>query len=408
MGIDAAEVAPASKPLTFSKTANAAKKIAEFLKQKEKVDIVILLSHCGIYPDKENKGYTGEDVDLAKKAPLVDIIISGHTHVRTPEYFKTGNTYIVQTGSYASEVGKIKLMYQNGKIADFQFNLIPIDDQINGDGDVNKEIEEYIHFINAEKLARANLSYNQIVGKINFDLKIDFSRLNESNIGPFIADASNYYLKSTGNNADISLVASGTIREDLLKGIEGKICVADVFRVMSLGKGLDELPGYPLAKIYITGNEVKDLMEALVMSREKGGDGFIYFSGIKTWINSDKGFLKKVQKVEINGKEIDLSKKNKSLYSISANTYLLSFIGRIKKMSFGLLKVVPKDIDGKPVADMKNQLVDINPNVEGIQEAKEWIALIEYMKSFEKNSEGIPVIPEKYMKGDEAVIDLKK
>lgn len=407
MGIDAAEVAPATKPVTFSKTGKEAKKMSEFLKNKEKVDIVILLSHCGIYPDAQNKGYVGEDIELAKKAPAIDIIISGHTHVRTPEYYKTGNTYIVQTGSNASELGKINLKYKNGKISDFQFKLIPVNDKIPGDEEVNKEIEEYIRFIDQEKLAKAGLSYKQLVGKTDFDLRIDFTRLKESNLGPFIADASNYYLKSTGNTADFSLVASGTIREDIPKGMEGKICVADVFRVMSLGKGLDQVPGYPLAKIYITGNEVKDLMEALVMSRDKGGDGFIYFSGIKTWINSEKGFLKKVQKVEINGKEINLSKKNKNLYSISANTYLLSFIGRIKKMSFGLLKVVPKDIDGKPVAEMKNQLVDINPNVAGIQEAKEWIALVEYMKSFEKNSEGIPVIPEKYMKGDEAVIDLK-
>jgi len=408
MGIDAAGVAPASKPVTFSKTSKTAKKISEFLKNNEKVDIVILLSHCGIYPDKQKNIYTGEDIELAKKAPAIDIIISGHTHVQTPEYFKTGNTYIVQTGSYASDLGKIELKYKDGKIADFQFSLIPVNDQIKGDEDVNKKIEDYIHFLDTEKLSKAGLTYDQIVGKINFDLKTDFSRLNESNLGSFIADASNFYLKNSGHAADINLVASGTIREDLLKGLEGKICVADVFRVMSLGKGLDQIPGYPLAKIYLSGKEVKDLMEALVMSINKGGDGFIYFSGIKTWINSEKGFLKKVQRVEIDGKEIDLSKKNKDLYSVSANTYLLSFIGRIKKMSYGLLKVVPKDKDGKPVSDMKNQIVDIDLNSAGVQEAKEWMALIEYMKSFEKNSEGIPVIPNGYAKANETVIDMKK
>jgi 5'-nucleotidase / UDP-sugar diphosphatase len=252
------------------------------------------------------------------------------------------------------------------------------------------------------------LNYKQIVGKANFDLKCDFTNLKTSNLGPFLADATKYYLQSTGNPADFSLVASGTIREDLVKGQNGIITVPDVFRVMSLGKGYDNVPGYPLAKIYITANEVKKLMEVLVMSRAKGGDGFIYFSGIKTSIDSKKGFLKKVQKIEINGKEIDYSKENPQLFCITANTYLLSFIGRIKKMSHGLVKIIPKDKDGKPITDMKNQLIDIDSNKEGVQEAKEWIAVIEYMKSFNKNSDGLPVIPDKYKMGDGAILDLVK
>lgn len=406
VGLDAASVAPASKPVSFEKPEKIAGKLVKQLKNVEKVDLVIVLSHCGFYPDKQSKGYIGEDIELAKKVPLIDIIISGHTHVKTPEFIRTGNTYIVQTGSYANDVGEINLKFEQGKITDFKFRLIPVNDEVAGDETVHAQIEEYLQTIDKEYLAETGLTYRQIVGKTNFDLKIDFYNLKSSNLGPFIVDASNYYLKSTGNETDFSLLASGTIREDLVKGQHGILTVPDVFRVMSLGKGYDKIPGYPLAKIYITGKEVKDLMEALVMSRDKGGDGYIYFSGIKTWINSGKGFLKKVQKVEINGQEIDLSKKNTKLYSISANTYLLSFIGRIKKMSFGLLKVVPKDKEGKPVTDMKNQLVDIDPDMPGVQEAKEWIAVIEYMKSLAVNQDGIPVIPENYLKGDESVVDL--
>jgi 5'-nucleotidase len=408
MGIDAASVAPASKPVTFSKPVKEAAKMAKYLKNVEKVDLLILLSHSGIYPNEQNNGYFGEDIDLAKKVPLIDIIISGHTHVPTPEYIKTGNTYIVQTGSYVNNLGEINLKFENGKIADFKFGLIPVDDKIMGDQSIYDEIEKHKEIIDNNYLDPAGLAYKQIVGKTDFDLKIDFTNLKSSNLGPFVADASNFYMKNTGNEADFSLVASGTIREDLPKGLKGVLTVPDVFRVMSLGQGFDEVPGYPLAKIYITANEVKKLMEILVMSRAKGGDGYIYFSGIKTTINSDKGFLKKVQKIEINGKEVDYSKKNPQLFSITANTYLLSFIGRIKKMSHGLVKVTPKDKNGKPVLDMKNQLIDIDPDKLGVQEAKEWIALIEYMKSFEKNNEGTPLIPDKYKKGDESIIDIKK
>ena len=408
VGTDAASVAPASKPVTFSNPAKKARKMARYLKDKENVDIVILLSHCGIGYDNKNNRYFGEDIELAKKAPEIDIIIGAHTHTRTSEFIKTGNTYIVQTGSYGAEVGKIDFNLKNGKITDFRFVLLPVNDHIKGDEEVHRQIEDIITHIDQKFLTDAGLTYKQIVGKTSFDLNMNYSNLKNSNLGSFIADASYYYLNSTGNSADFCLVASGTIRENLLAGESGIITVPDVFRVMSLGKGTDNVPGYPLVKVFLTGHEIKQLMEALVISQKKGGDGFIYFSGIKTWIDSEKGLMRKVQKVEINGKEISFSKKHKTLYSVAANIYLISFMDRIKKLSYGLLKVVPKDKNGKPVTNFNNHLVDINTEKEGVQEAKEWIAMIEFIKSFDKNGEGIPTIPDIYKQIDDSIIDLDK
>lgn len=396
IGIDAASVAPASKPVTFANPFKTAAKTAKYLKKVEKVDIIILLSHAGIVKDEKTGAFTGEDFKIAAKAPEIDLIISAHTHTRTPEYLRQGKTYIVQTGSYSAKMGKIELNFENGKISDFSFELLQVDDQIKGDETVQHKIEDYISFIDKNYLEPASLNYSEIIGKTAFDLTIDFGKLEESNLGPFIADATKYYLNKTGNTVDVSVVAAGTIRENLVAGKSGLITPADAFRVMSLGNGKDDFPGYPLAKIYITGREMKDLAEAIVMLSKKGGDGFIYYSGLEIVTNPKKGFLKKVQQVKINGQPIDLTKKNSQLYAVSANTYLLSFIGRIKKMSFGLLKVEPKDKNRIPVTDIFNQLADADKNRDGIQEAKEWIALIEYIRSFEKSSDGIPEIPQKY------------
>jgi 5'-nucleotidase len=369
MGTDAASVAPASKPVTFSNPAKKARKMARYLKDKENVDVVILLSHCGIGYDNKNNRYFGEDIELAKKAPEIDIIIGAHTHTQTAEFIKTGNTYIVQTGSYGASVGKIGLNFTKGKISDFKFELIPVNDQIEGDHNIHRQVEELINHIDREYLSDVGLTYKQIVGKTGFDLTLDYSELKNSNLGQFIADASHFYLKSTGNEVGFCLVASGTIRDNLVTGESGIITVPDVFRVMSLGKGSDNVPGYPLAKVYLTGHEIKQLMEALLMSRNKGGDGFVYFSGIRTWINSEKGFMRKVQKIEIDGKEISFSKKDQTLYAVAANIYLVSFMDRIKKLSYGVLKVAPKDENGKPVTNLNNHRVDINASKEGIQEA---------------------------------------
>jgi 5'-nucleotidase / UDP-sugar diphosphatase len=94
---------------------------------------------------------------------------------------------------------------------------------------------------------------------------------------------------------------------------------------------------------------------------------------------------------------VDFSKKNKSLYSVTANSYMLDFFGILKKMSFGLINVVPKDINGQKVIDMKMAVIDFNKDKDGIQEGKEWLALIKFLSSMmDKNGNGIPDIDKKY------------
>jgi hypothetical protein len=94
---------------------------------------------------------------------------------------------------------------------------------------------------------------------------------------------------------------------------------------------------------------------------------------------------------------VDFSKKSTSLYSVTTDSYTLEFIGIIKKMSFGLINVVPKDSSGNRVTDMGKAVIDMNDNLEGIQEGKEWLALQEFLSSMKDvNSNGIPDIDRKY------------
>ena len=81
---------------------------------------------------------------------------------------------------------------------------------------------------------------------------------------------------------------------------------------------------------------------------------------------------------------------------------------RIKKLSYGLLKVAPKDKNGKPLTNFNNHFVDMDTEKEGVQEAKEWIAMLEYIKSFEKDGDGVPVIPANYQNCEDSVVDLAK
>jgi hypothetical protein len=94
---------------------------------------------------------------------------------------------------------------------------------------------------------------------------------------------------------------------------------------------------------------------------------------------------------------VDFSKKNKALYSVTANSYMLEFMGIIKKMSFGLINVVPKDESGNKIKDINCLVMDMDENRDGVQEGKEWLALCEFLGSMkDTNGKGIPCIDRKY------------
>ena len=61
-------------------------------------------------------------------------------------------------------------------------------------------------------------------------------------------------------------------------------------------------------------------------------------------------------------------------------------------MSKGLLTVVPKDENGQPLETLEDAIIyDADGN-----EIKAWIAIAQYLSSFEKNENGVSVIPAYY------------
>ena len=65
---------------TFADPIETAKEMVTLLREKEKVDLVIALSHGGLEKGKDGRYTEGEDVRLAKDVPGIDVVISGHSH----------------------------------------------------------------------------------------------------------------------------------------------------------------------------------------------------------------------------------------------------------------------------------------------------------------------------------------
>jgi 5'-nucleotidase / UDP-sugar diphosphatase len=399
MGKVADENAAFAPPVTFSKQIPFAKKMVKELKSED-CDLIICLSHSGIDPD-ERGGWKGEDVELAEKVNGIDVIISGHTHTTLDKPLIVNGIPIVQAGDYGRFVGKLCLILERGKIRIEESSLIPVDDRISGNPVINELIEEQIEAVNSKILKPFGMDYKKSVAESDFMLVCDeLGDVENSNLGPLEADAIYRYVnKNSAAGANISMVATGVIREKILPGIQ---TAPDIFRVMSMGAGSDELPGYPLARVYFTGKELKSIIEVISATWKSTPANYCYYSGIKVETDPDGGLLKKIKKIDIISPDgsllnVDFSKTNKKLYSIAASSYMLKNIGIIKKKSFGLINVVPKDVAGNSITDMKSAVIDIDNVKDGVQEGKEWLALIEYLKSMkDNNGNGIPEIDNKY------------
>ena len=94
----------------------SANKVADYLRNEEQCDLIICLSHLGIYFSEEEVG----DITLAKQSRNIDIILGGHTHtfLRSPERRQNldGKEVVInQMGGNGIYVGKLSVVMEELK-----------------------------------------------------------------------------------------------------------------------------------------------------------------------------------------------------------------------------------------------------------------------------------------------------
>jgi 5'-nucleotidase len=405
MGENAAEVAPFAKPVTFSSRFKAAEKMVNILRNTEKADIVICLSHSGINSEKKKS----EDQQLALKIKGIDIIISGHTHQVTEKPIIEGKTIIVQPGAYGSHAGVLDIVLSKKGVSVKDYRAINIDDSIKGDPEIDKIIDEHIKIIDSKFLKPKGLSFYQIVAETGFILDAGES---ETNLGNFIADAIRWSSgrygsdpKDPDSKISFAVESNGMIRDPLVPGTTGKIAACDLFRTIPMGIGPDNEMGYPLIAFYLHASEIKKALEVVTtLVSMKNDDYYIQVSGIKYSYNPKRAPFDRVTSIstgdELSGyEELDYSSKNNKLYRVSGSIYNATFLKVIGGYTYDILTIIPKDRKGKPVDDLTSMLIDRDPAAPGIQELKVWEALFEYTAQLpDTNGNGIPDIPEIYAK----------
>jgi 5'-nucleotidase len=120
--------------------AEAARATVTLLRDTEKADVIIALSHGGLEKGKDGRFTDGEDVRLARAVPGIDVI-GAHSHTELHEpIIANGHTPVVQTGKYGENLGELMITLDGDKLTVESCRLYPIDDTIAGDPAIGEEI----------------------------------------------------------------------------------------------------------------------------------------------------------------------------------------------------------------------------------------------------------------------------
>jgi 5'-nucleotidase / UDP-sugar diphosphatase len=414
-----AQIYTSGGAVIFSDTIEAAKEMVTILRDKEKVELIICLSHGGVVKGSDGLFKDGEDVSIARTVPGIDVVIGGHSHTELYEAIIVNNrTPVVQTGKESRNLGELVLTIDGGKLTVESYRLHPIDDTIAGDRAVADEIEKLKTGVTAAVFASRGYSVDQPLAIVTQDLPNTYTDITAGTIlANLVTDS---FREAT--KADIGLTANGMMRAGLSRGRTGVQTVYDVFAVAPLGSGVvDPTPGSTLVTGYFTGLDLKHLLEFLLVdSPAHPGEYFPRTSGMRFRYDPSRPKFDVVTTIELGDldrgyKAIDISGKDGHLYSLTCPLMLAPIIVAIPKYTKGKLPLVPKKRDGTPLTSRVDALddprndtpyllpppgtTDASSVVTGTgknagREIKEWQAIMDHLRRLPiKNKGKLPVIP---------------
>lgn len=110
------------------------------LRQEEKVDLVVVVSHLG-FP---------QEMKLASEVDGIDILLSGHTHNRLYQPALVNDTIVIQSGCHGSFLGRLDLEVEGGRVVDWHHRLLVVAEEIEPDDTVQDLVETILRPSRAE------------------------------------------------------------------------------------------------------------------------------------------------------------------------------------------------------------------------------------------------------------------
>jgi len=254
---DARQITKIEDPITLNRNIfSAADEYAGYLRDIERVDLIVALTHIGHDADRE----------LALKVRGLDVICGGHSHTLMPTggevVIDRGNgekTIIVQSGEKGGFLGRLDLTLSGGKITRHTWEAIPIDASVPEDPTAARMVERF----------RKRLPRKIRIGEslCDLDARRETVRSAESNVGNLIADAMRERF-----GADIACVNCGGIRGETVfpRGPVFSDTVLELFPFEN-----------DVVIFQMSGGDIRNMLELAVSEYEKMHGRFLQVSGLR-------------------------------------------------------------------------------------------------------------------------------
>ena len=320
-----------SEGLFFTLGLDVLPKYIEQLRVRERVDLIILAEHIGLPLAQK----------LALLVPGIDVILSGHSHDRIKIPIRINDTLIIQAGSHGSFLGQLELELSNGKITNYNYQLMPLyRDRFVEDMDtkelINQAIQPYRQLL------------EPVLGKTMTPLHRMY--LHETPMDNFITDSYMHYL-----DGDVSFSHGWRYGVPVLPGL---ITMKDVWQI---------IPSNPeLFTLEVEGRKLLQLLEKNLASvyardpfQQKGGyilRSTELFMALKPY-NSDGH---RIEHIEVKGEPLQLDKVYKV---IGAGNQDFKELGNHKKFlgirAHDVIKEYLRDIKEYKGEQRRNNVVSI-------------------------------------------------
>ena len=305
--------------LEFHETVSEAKKWVSVLREKERVDLVVITMHMGIEEDlrtgqinpsqvpNENAG-----IAIARRVSGVDVILLGHTHREVPSLVVNG-VLLTQANRWASHVARVDIYLEKGEAARWRViamssRTIPVTEKTAIDPEIAQIGEPY------DKETQAWLG--RTIGQSAAELTARDARFRDTAIIDLIQR-----VQLEAGHADVSMAASFNPEARIPKG---PVTVRDIAGLYEYENTLVtlELTGQQLKAAlehsaeYFREYETNKTLSELVDQRVPGYN-FDIAQGVSYEIDLSKPFGQRIQNLKFKGQPVMPAQK----FRVVTNNY---------------------------------------------------------------------------------------
>lgn len=279
--------------INFEDPVTVASGLAKKLKEEEKVNVVIALTHMASSQSGDGS-ITGEAVELTN-VKGIDAVVSSHSHLKVCG--KVNNIPVIQ----AMKNGRALAGLQIKMNADKTINSIEPSIDV-----LYERADTLVSDTNAENMVnRYNQELQPILGEKVAELQVDLPHNRENGLSPLGEFTSKYLAKIAGT--EICIMNGGGIRDSLNKGT---ITMGDMYKIFPFDN--------TLVKMELKGSDLKKAIENGIAPADYGWGQFY---GLKVYYDKDKEFGNRITYMEtLNGEPIDMEK----YYSVATNDFMFT------------------------------------------------------------------------------------